>query len=47
MRHNNTPKLVICITMYNEDISEFQRTLRGVLKSYVYMLKDFDLKFHR
>ena len=46
-KQNSTPKLAICITMYNESKDEFKRTLRGVLMSYVYMLRDQDLKFHK
>jgi cellulose synthase/poly-beta-1,6-N-acetylglucosamine synthase-like glycosyltransferase len=40
--HNQgtNPKLMTCITLYNEDIEEFKFTMRGVLQNYEVMCQD-------
>jgi len=35
-----TPKLAICITMYNEDESQLKTTLRGILQNYNVLYQD-------
>ena len=35
-----SPKLMVCITMYNEDIEEFKFTMRGVLQNIESLTQD-------
>ena len=39
------PKLAVCITMYNEDESELQHTLKGCLHNYNCLRLDKNTKF--
>lgn len=39
------PKLAVCITMYNEDVSELKHTLSGCLHNYNTCKLDKKLKF--
>ena len=34
------PKIAVCITMYNEDESEFKTTLTGLIQNYNVMYMD-------
>jgi hypothetical protein len=34
MLNKTTPKLAVCITMFNEDENEFKSTISGVLQNY-------------
>ena len=46
MRHQN-PKLAVCITMFNENESEFKTTMEGVLQNYNAMYMDDDIKMRQ
>lgn len=38
--HGTSPKLMVCITMYNEDVEEFKTTMRGVLQNIEVLAQD-------
>lgn len=40
MLRKRTPKLAVCITMYNEDECELKTTMSGVLQNYNAMYLD-------
>jgi hypothetical protein len=40
MIKKKTPKIAVCITMYNENEAELQMTMRGVLQNYNAMYMD-------
>jgi chitin synthase len=47
--HNQgtSPKLMVCITMYNEDVSEFEYTMKGVLHNLEVMCQDPHIGFKK
>ena len=47
MLRKSTPKLAVCITMYNEDESELKTTISGVLQNYNAMYLDPDVKLRQ
>ena len=47
MIKNTTPRLAVCITMYNEDESELKTTIEGVLQNYNAMYMDPDVKMRQ
>jgi hypothetical protein len=40
MLNDTTPKLAVCITMYNENEAELKMTISGVLQNYNIMHMD-------
>ena len=50
-RHHQTngtsPKLMVCVTMYNEDVFEFKQTMRGVLQNFEAMCQDPQIKMKK
>ena len=42
--NETTPKMACCITMYNEDFSELQFTLKGIIQNYNVMALDPKMK---
>lgn len=38
--HGTNPKLMICVTMYNEDVEEFKISMRGVLQNIEVLCQD-------
>ena len=40
MLRKRTPKLAVCITMYNEDEAELKTTMTGVMQNYNAMYLD-------
>jgi hypothetical protein len=42
--NGTTPKLAVCITMYNENESELKMTIAGVLQNYNIMAMDKDIE---
>ena len=47
MLRKRTPKLAVCITMYNEDESELKTTMSGVLQNYNAMYLDPAVKLRQ
>jgi cellulose synthase/poly-beta-1,6-N-acetylglucosamine synthase-like glycosyltransferase len=47
MIKQKTPKIAVCITMYNENEAELQMTMRGVLQNYNAMYLDKDIKMRK
>lgn len=47
MIKQKTPKIAVCITMYNENEAELQMTMRGVLQNYNAMYMDPDVKLRK
>jgi hypothetical protein len=45
--NNSTPKLAVCITMYNENEAELKMTISGVLQNYNVMHMDPDIKMRQ
>jgi hypothetical protein len=44
MLRKRTPKLAVCITMYNEDEAELKTTMTGVMQNYNAMYLDDSVK---
>ena len=44
MLRETTPKLAVCITMYNENEAELKTTIAGVLQNYNVMSMDPDIQ---
>jgi len=44
---NSNPKMIVCITMYNEDEEELKFTMRGVLQNFEAMVQDPDIRMKR
>ena len=44
MTQGTTPKLCVCITMYNENEAELKTTISGVLQNYNVMSMDPDIQ---
>ena len=47
MLRNKFPKMAVCITMYNEELSELKTTISGVLQNYNAMYMDKDVKLRQ
>jgi hypothetical protein len=45
--NDTTPKLAVCITMYNENEAELKMTIAGVLQNYNIMNMDPDIKMRQ
>jgi len=47
--HNNgtNPKLMVTITMYNEDVDEFKLTMRGIMQNYEVLCQDPKIRMKR
>ena len=46
-KRGTRPKLVVCVTMYNEDIYEFKQTMRGVMQNYEAMCQDQQVRMKK
>lgn len=42
-----SPKMVVCITMYNEKVAELKTTIKGVISNYNELRADKKLKYRK